>query len=437
MIRLSRTALAAAALLALAAGTGAAQSIPSPIRYIEQKQGLQPFAGYVFSNPSLDLSDSVSVDIGIRPAPIFGLGYQLRLSGPLSLQASVGYIAGQRDVFLAEASADSGTITPIATNRRVNAGVLLADAGFLFHLTGRAPTAASRRSWASRAAWRGRSRGATRRAPRCPSPSVFTSRLVCGCGQRRDRRVRCAAALLARGAQRPALAPLRPGGLPDTQPDRQGGGLEERVFGTDRGGAALLNGPATGRVRLMLGDFGTFDFSTMTDDEIYDFVVQNLGEYPELDMGWIEVAVHNGHVTLSGRVSSDAEIQIAEKALVDVMGLDETSLTNDLMVDELHRGENPEAADDAVAADLEVDDQLGEQRQDQSDTAAHLLENLDAQTYGTHDVGTAIEDGASYEPPDRPVADGIAARRITDERGRRNRCMSAPVRGCVTASLPE
>ncbi len=136
MIRLSRTALAAAALLALAARTGAAQTITSPIRYIEQKQGLQPFAGYVFSNPKLDLTDSTSVDIGIRSSPIFGLAYQLRLSGPLSLQTSVGYIAGKRDVFLAEASADSVTITPIATNRRVNAGVLLADAGFLFSLTG-------------------------------------------------------------------------------------------------------------------------------------------------------------------------------------------------------------------------------------------------------------------------------------------------------------
>lgn len=156
----------------------------------------------------------------------------------------------------------------------------------------------------------------------------------------------------------------------------------------------------------MLGDFGTFDFSIMTDDEIYDLVVQNLGEYPELDMGWIEVAVRNGHVTLSGRVSSDAEIQIAEKALVDVLGLDETSLTNDLMVDELHRGENPEAADDAVTADLETDDQLGSTVSNQSDTAEHLVEDLEGMMYGTHDVGSAIEDGASYEPPDRPVADG-------------------------------
>jgi len=160
----------------------------------------------------------------------------------------------------------------------------------------------------------------------------------------------------------------------------------------------------------MLGDFGTFDFSSMTDDEIYDLVVQNLGEYPELDMGWIDVAVRNGHVTLSGRVSSDGEVQIAEKALVEVLGLDETHLTNELIVDELHRGEMPEAADDAVAQELESDDQLGETAMDQSDTADHLVEDLDALTYGTHDVGTAIEEGASYEPPDRPVADGYGSR---------------------------
>ena len=154
----------------------------------------------------------------------------------------------------------------------------------------------------------------------------------------------------------------------------------------------------------MLGDFGTYDFATMTDDEIYDLVVQNLGEYPELDIGWIDVAVRNGHVTLSGRVSSDGEVQIAEKALVEVMGVE--SVVNELMVDELHRGEAPEAADEAVAQDEEVDDQLGETMFDQSDTAQHLVEDLDAMTYGTHDVGTAIEEGTSYEPPDRPVPDG-------------------------------
>src|SRR3954453_19697083 len=101
----------------------------------------------------------------------------------------------------------------------------------------------------------------------------------------------------------------------------------------------------------MRGDFGTFDFSEMSDDEIYDLVVQHLGEYPELDVGWMEVAVRSGHVTLGGRLSSDGKVQIAEKARLDVLGLPQESFTNDLVVDELHRGQAPEAADDAVAAE--------------------------------------------------------------------------------------
>jgi hypothetical protein len=160
----------------------------------------------------------------------------------------------------------------------------------------------------------------------------------------------------------------------------------------------------------MRGDFGTFDFSEMNDDEIYDLVVQHLTEYPELDVGWIDVIVRDGHVTLSGRVSSDGEVQIAEKALIDVLGLSEESFTNDLVVDELHRGEMPEAADDAVTAELETDDQLGSQSFSQSDTAEHLVEDLEALTYGTHDAGAAVQDGASYEPPDRPVPDGYGSR---------------------------
>ena len=146
-----------------------------------------------------------------------------------------------------------------------------------------------------------------------------------------------------------------------------------------------------------------FDFSGMTDDELYDVVVQHLQEHPEVDAGWIEVRVRDGHVTLAGRVGSDSEVSVAEQVVTEILGLE---LTNELVVDELHRGEMPEAADDAVTADLESDDQLGETQLDQSDTAQHLVEDLDAMTYGTHDVGTAIEEGASYEPPDRPVPDG-------------------------------
>lgn len=151
-----------------------------------------------------------------------------------------------------------------------------------------------------------------------------------------------------------------------------------------------------------------FDFSGMTDDELYDVVVQELGEHPEIDAEWVEVRVRDGHVTLAGRVGSDSEVSVAEQVIVEILGLQE--FTNELVVDELHRGEMPEAADDAVMQDLEVDAQYGETNENQSDTAAHLVEDLDAQTYGTHSVTDAVNDGASYSPPDRPTGEGYGSR---------------------------
>jgi hypothetical protein len=161
----------------------------------------------------------------------------------------------------------------------------------------------------------------------------------------------------------------------------------------------------------MARDFSDlYDFSSMTDDEIYDVVVQELSEYPNLDTGWIEVTVHGGHVTLAGRVGSDAEVRVAEQVVGEVLGIE--SLTNNLVVDELHRETLPEAADEAAAEADELDDQLGgsTQQDNQSDTASHLVEDLEAETYGTHDMQEAIEEGTAYEPPDRPVADGYESR---------------------------
>ena len=151
-----------------------------------------------------------------------------------------------------------------------------------------------------------------------------------------------------------------------------------------------------------------FDFSGMTDDELYDLVMQQLREHPEVDEGWISVGVRDGHVTLSGRVGSDSEVSVAEQVITEILGI--AAFTNELVVDELHRGEMPEAADDAVAADLDVDAQYGESNENQSDTAAHLVEDLNAQMYGTHSVTDAINDGASYEPPDRPIGEGYGSR---------------------------
>jgi hypothetical protein len=155
-------------------------------------------------------------------------------------------------------------------------------------------------------------------------------------------------------------------------------------------------------------DFGdVFDFGTMTDDEIYDVVVQQLQEYPNLDAGWVDVAVREGRVTLSGRVGTDAEMQVAEKVLVEVLGL--TDVVNELVVDELHRNTLPEAVDDALAQEDEADDQLGGTQSQQSDTAAHLVADLEAQTFGTRDMSAAIEEGTAYNPPDRVIPDGYAS----------------------------
>jgi hypothetical protein len=151
-----------------------------------------------------------------------------------------------------------------------------------------------------------------------------------------------------------------------------------------------------------------FDFSGMSDDELYDLVVQQLREHPEVDEGWISVGVKDGHVTLSGRVGSDSEVSVAEQIVTEILGIEQ--FTNELIVDELHRGEMPEAADDAVMQDLETDAQYGETNENQSDTAAHLVEDLESQTYGTRSVTDAIEDGASYIPPDRPLGEGYGSR---------------------------
>jgi hypothetical protein len=149
------------------------------------------------------------------------------------------------------------------------------------------------------------------------------------------------------------------------------------------------------------------DTEGLSDDELYDLIIQQFNEQPELDTGWIDVSVRNGLVTLSGRVGTDSEVRTAENILSDVLGIRE--FANELIVDELHREMAPEAADDAAAADREVDDQRGERNMSTEDSAQHLIEDLDGQTFGTHDLQSAIQDGIPYVPPDRPMADGYGS----------------------------
>lgn len=156
----------------------------------------------------------------------------------------------------------------------------------------------------------------------------------------------------------------------------------------------------------MSKDFsGIQDVEGMSDDELRRLIVRQLGEHPALDAGWIDVEVAGGFVTLSGTVGTDGEKQMSEAVVTRF--LDVGRYANDLVVNELHREETPEAADDDISARGEADDHLGggETRQ-QSDTASHLEEDLEAETFGTRDMQQSIQEGATYVPPDRPIPDG-------------------------------
>jgi hypothetical protein len=151
-----------------------------------------------------------------------------------------------------------------------------------------------------------------------------------------------------------------------------------------------------------------YDFQNMTDAELREVVLEQLRDAPNIDADDIDVDVLDGHVTLSGRVGTDAEVQVVVELVDDVLGLDRYS--SELVVDEVRRGGVPAAADDAITYEEEIDDQLGDPSDQQSDTAEHLMEDLDAETFGTHDMGKAIQDGNTYIPPDRPVGDGYGNR---------------------------
>jgi hypothetical protein len=140
-----------------------------------------------------------------------------------------------------------------------------------------------------------------------------------------------------------------------------------------------------------------FDAQNLSDAELREVIRERLREAPEVDEGWVEVEVDAGHVRLSGQLGTDGEVQLSEKLVADLVGVDQ--LTNELTVGAQHREER---SLDATSAD----DSEGEDRRPQSDTAAHLQEDLEAESFGTHDIQQAIQEGSTYAPPDRPRPDG-------------------------------
>ncbi|HEX2168349.1 MAG TPA: BON domain-containing protein, partial [Longimicrobiales bacterium] len=89
-----------------------------------------------------------------------------------------------------------------------------------------------------------------------------------------------------------------------------------------------------------------YDIESMTDEEIQALVREQLEEHPDIDAARLDFLVSDGRVQMSGRIGTEAELQIIEHVVTDVIGL---KVDNDLVIDELVRQQQPEGADRANA----------------------------------------------------------------------------------------
>lgn len=147
-----------------------------------------------------------------------------------------------------------------------------------------------------------------------------------------------------------------------------------------------------------------YDVSNLDDGELKDLVLQQLREYPDIDAELVEVDVQQGRVRLSGRVGTEQEVQTVEHVVTDLLGVDRVQ--NELVIFDAVRGERSEAADDALVEERAADPQFSAGPSNTSDTAQHLVEDLEAEQFGTHNPQEAVERGTSYEPPDRAIQQG-------------------------------
>jgi BON domain len=157
----------------------------------------------------------------------------------------------------------------------------------------------------------------------------------------------------------------------------------------------------------MARDFENIDdVDDLDDNELRRLVRERLAEHRGLDLGDIDVTVHDHVVALDGRVGTDGERRVAERILTDLVGL--SQVQNNLIVDSLRRAESPEAVDDHIADEDEHSGLLlGDRPVPLSPEAEHLEEDLDSRLYGTSDVGNAIQNGTAWTPPSAPTQEGI------------------------------
>jgi hypothetical protein len=151
------------------------------------------------------------------------------------------------------------------------------------------------------------------------------------------------------------------------------------------------------------------DLDDLSDDELRGLVREHLAAHNGLDIDDITVQVQDGLVVLGGRVGTDGERLIAEHVVTDLLGAQRCR--NEIFVDPARRALSPEAIDEhLVQEEREAGLQLGDRALPLSPEAEATEENLDAELFGTTDVGRAIQDGTPWVPPESPTQEGFTER---------------------------
>jgi len=148
------------------------------------------------------------------------------------------------------------------------------------------------------------------------------------------------------------------------------------------------------------------DLGNLSDSELRELARQHLADSRALDVEDVTVTARKGEVHLAGRVGTDQELRIAERLLTDGLGIER--VVNELVVDTNRRAESPEAIDEHLVDEAEVEGLLlGDRALSISPEAEHRAD-LESDDMGTHDVGRAIADGTPWIPPDGPTPEGFS-----------------------------
>jgi BON domain-containing protein len=151
------------------------------------------------------------------------------------------------------------------------------------------------------------------------------------------------------------------------------------------------------------------DLDDLSEGELRALVREHLAAHNALDIDDFTVQVDHGVVVLSGRVGTDGERLIAEHVVTDLVGTQRCR--NEVFVDPARRAMSPEPVDEHLADEDRLEGlQLGDRPLPMSAESETTQENVDAELFGTTDLGQAIQDGTPWIPPESPTQEGFTER---------------------------